>query len=127
MIKVTILSGPHAGKTRVAPANIKPENLLGDIAKHEWEWRVDYSQATEEEQFFWFRQDLSCRIVRALRARRPVRFMGRVFQLSNLTDTDELMRRVGEVEDAIVESGFNVSLERDDDSGVVVSTHGRTQ
>lgn len=59
MIKVTIHTGPHAGKTREVPADVKPENLLGDILNRGWEWTVDYSQASKEETYFWFRQDFS--------------------------------------------------------------------
>jgi hypothetical protein len=124
MIKVSILSGPYTGQTREIPASIPPEELLGELLNQGWDWSVDYSQATEEEIFLWFREDLSCRVVRALRAGRSVRFLGKEYRVKVPTDQSELMDVVGQVEDAIVESGRRVSIEKDDEAGLVVSDEG---
>jgi hypothetical protein len=118
MISVTVLSGPYTGQSRIVSAEIKPEELFRSLLDHDWEWEVDYSQATETEKFLWFRQDLVCRCIRALKRGLPVRFMDRQFQG---------LERAGDLEDAIVGSGRNITLGRDDETGVEVVTAGWTQ
>jgi hypothetical protein len=127
MIKMKALTGRHAGKVREVASGISAQQILYEFCVLGWEWEIDYSAATEEEKYQWFRHDLSSRIVRALRAGRSVRFLKKIYRVADVSDTDELMFVAGKIEDTIVASGFNVSLERDDETGVVVRTHGRTQ
>ncbi len=118
MIRITALSGPHKGKTRVPPAGTDPHNLLHEFLVNGWEWRIDYSQATAEEAFVWGRQDLVVRCVRALGRGLPVRFMDKEYRG---------VESVGQLEDDIVASHRMITLESDDEDGVIISIHGWEQ
>jgi hypothetical protein len=118
MIRITALTGPHAGKTRSVPEGIDPQQLLMDFFRHGWEWRIDYTQATEEEAFLWGRQDLVARCIRALHRGLPVRFLDREFRG---------LAQVQEMEDAIADSGRMITLGRDDEEGVEVIAVGWEQ
>ena len=77
MIRIRLLSGPYAGQEREIPADANPADFIAAILQHGWDWQVDYFQATEEEKFLWFRQDLVARCVRALSKGRQVRLWAR--------------------------------------------------
>lgn len=124
MIRVTMLTGPYAGRTEVVPAEVTPHELLGEFLVKGWAWSIDYAEATEEEAFEWWRQDLSARVVRAIRRGLPVTFLGAVYHVEDMADTTALTRVIGEIEDAIVASGRVVTLGRDDETGVVVLAAG---
>lgn len=123
MISLTAITGPYAGQTREAK-DVLPEDILGDFLIQGWEWSIDYSQGTEEEKFLWFRQDLSCRIVKAIKEGRSVSFLGKMYRVEAGYSADELIRAVGEIEDAIANSGRMVSIEYDDRTGLAISDGG---
>jgi hypothetical protein len=79
MIRMTILSGPYAGQTRTIPADVKPQNLFGELVERGWEWDVDYTQATAEEHWDWAKHDLMARIVRTLSSGKTVKFQNSDF------------------------------------------------
>ena len=70
MIKITMLTGPHAGRVRtdedVREMGFEPRGLLLDMARQDLWWQVDYSRATPEEVLEWGRYDLCARIIRAI-------------------------------------------------------------
>lgn len=119
MITIAALSGPHAGKVREVPEGFDPMALLREFAGHDWKWQVEFSAATERETFLWARADVVARIMAALLHGRSVSFDGTTYRAERIED---LERVVGEVEDAIVDSGYMVRVERDDDEGVVIGT-----
>lgn len=125
MIKITVNDGPYAGSTRSSdqiPPDLDPAALLTDLVRHGWDWSIDWSQATPEEQFLWGRADFVCRSLRALTEGRQVCFLGRAFGPAD--DTDELTALIGELEDAVVKSGRNVFVLADDACGLTVGVHG---
>ena len=124
MIKVTILTGPFTGKTRVVQPGIKPENLLGEFVQMGYAWEVDYSQATQAETIEWFKHDFTCRVARALHAGRPVKFLDKTYTMKNPEDMQEFKDLMGKIDDAVGDSGRIISIERDDETGVIISTHG---
>lgn len=119
-IKVKVLTGPHTGEERVVPPDVSAHDLLGDCLVKKWLWSVDYTAATEDEAYEWGRQDLSCRIIRALRKGLPVTFLGKTYQLPATTSSEAFEEIVGVVEDAIVSSGRIVSIGYDDSRGIEV-------
>ncbi len=125
MIRVTLVNGDYAGETRVIPSDISPESLLGSFLEYGWEWSIDYSQATEEEIFEWARQDMSCRILRALKEGRSVRFLDKEFRLKTGWSSKELIKVTVEVETMVTNSDRIVSIEYDDETGVGIKDNGR--
>lgn len=123
MIKITLLSGRFAGITRVIPENQDPGEFIGSIFAHGWKWEIDYSQANEDEKLAWFKEDMSARCVRAIVSGLPVRFLDKIFQ-EKTGDLEKRKTIVGELEDAIVESGRMVSIEQDNEDGVIISVQG---
>lgn len=121
MITMTALSGSHAGKVREVPEGFDPRGLLTEFAGHDWKWRVDYSAATHGELLEWGRADMVARILAAVLHSRTVTFDGTTYYAERLED---LERVIGEVEDAIADSGYMVRVKRDDDEGVVIGTGG---
>jgi len=123
MITITALTGPYAGKVRevTEEMGIDPMALLREFAGHDWKWWVDFSRATEREAFLWGRADMVARIMAALAHGRSVTFAGAVYRVDN---PDALLTVAGAVEDAVVESGYNVRVESDDAHGVMIGTGG---
>jgi len=118
MIKVTILSGSYAGRTRAMPDDVDPAALLQSFLQHGWDWRVDYSEATPEEEWAWGRQDLVARFLRALKRGLPVTFLGKEYRG---------IEKAQALEDAIAGSGRMVTIERDDEDGLVIVAKGWEQ
>lgn len=113
MIKMTLLTGPYAGITRDV-SEVDPKVLFHSVCvEHNWEWKIDYSQATEEESQLWGGQDLAIRSIRALQNGRSVYFLDKKYH----GFSEEI---VGELEDALVDSGRLFWLESDDENGVVI-------
>ena len=115
MIKITALTGPFAGQIREASSDISPERLLQAFVRQGWDWQIDYSRATEQEKWTWARQDLTGRCFRALLKGLSVYFLGREF--GGIKQAEVL-------EDAIVNSRRMVTIGRDDETGVEITTHG---
>ena len=121
MIKITITSGPLAGRTRAMPAEMNPHEMFASLTAHGDQWSVDYSAATEEEVFLWFRAELITRIVRALQEGWPVKFLDQEFHLEAGGD----LYSVGQtIEDVIVASGRMITIDSDDEEGLVVGVRG---
>jgi hypothetical protein len=121
MIKITALSGPHAGKDRVVPEGFDPMGLLTEFSSRDWKWSVDFSQATQSELFDWGRADMVARILAALQHGRSVWFQGTEYRVER---TEDLPHVAGEVEDAIAYSGLMVKVESDNDDGVSIGIGG---
>lgn len=121
MIKIAVLSGPHAGKERVVPEGLEPMGLLTEFASRDWKWSVDFSKATQSELLDWGRADMVARILAALQHGRSVWFQGAEYRVEELAD---LPRVAGEVEDAIAYSGLMVKVESDDENGVTIGVGG---
>lgn len=121
MIKLTAVTGPHAGKVREVPEEYDPQALLREFARHDWKWQVYFSEATENETLLWGRADMVARILAALTHGRSVFFEGAEYRV---TASHDLAAKVGEVEDAIAYSGLMVTVVRDDDKGVFIGTVG---
>ena len=122
MIRITLLSGQFAGRTReFTLGDVEPHELFTAFIGHGDHWQVDYTAGTEEEVFLWFRAELVARILRALKEGRPVSFLDRRWQVAA---GDNLTAIAGEVEDAIVASGRLVTLDSDNESGLVIGVRG---
>jgi hypothetical protein len=117
IIKITALSGPHAGKDRVVPEGFDPMGLLTEFASKDWKWSVDFTQATQTELFEWGRADMVARILTALQHGRSVRFQDTEYRVER---PEDLPHVAGEVEDAIAYSGLMVKVESDDSDGVTI-------
>lgn len=132
MIKISCLDGPWAGRVRhmvdgvsaETGTPVDPGELFTSFLQHGWRWEVDYSEATEEETFSWLRNEMAVRIIRALQEGREVKFLGRKWRVQKNESVQDVAQ---DVEDAIVVSGRLISISRDDESGLVISTHGYEQ
>ena len=121
MIKITLLTGSHAGQERTPTLNeINPLDLIMDCVRKGYVWVIDWTQATLEESFQWGRADLVGRILRALMEGRPVSFAGVEYRAT----ADSIQMVTGEVEDAITNSGCMVIVEDDNEHGVRIGVHG---
>src|SRR3989338_10806748 len=86
-MRVTILSGPYAGRTREVPPGISPVSFLFQLAEADWRWKVHWGVgAPTTEEFEWARADIAARIIRALAHGRVVRFMGREYRAPRRED-----------------------------------------
>lgn len=121
MIALTILSGPHSGKTRTVPSDLEPRELLGELAGKDWRWEIDFTEATPEETFLWGRADMVFRILAALLHGRGVWFEGVEYRADHPSQVPKV---AGAVEDLIVHSGMMVFVESDNETGVKIGTGG---
>ncbi|MCB9798693.1 hypothetical protein H6758_03130 [Candidatus Nomurabacteria bacterium] len=81
-----------------------------------FDWKIEYRLASEIEAHLWMAADFTARILRALMRGLPVRFDGVTwFRLD----------QAGEIEDVIVNSGAVVTIESDDDNGLVIIRAGQ--
>lgn len=146
-VRITALEGPHQGKLRVPPPEIEPRDLFNSMVAHGWRWKVDYSDASAEEEHRWFFQDFVTRIFVALMCGRPVHFEDKVYSVpiedwggvvSGMTVTfpdkaseaeahGALSEMVGKVEDHIATSGRLVTIVSDDENGLVIGIKGYEQ
>ena len=78
-------------------------------------WKIDYQRAQELEAHLWMVADLTARILRALMRGLPVTFDGCTWRG---------LDQAGSIEDAVVESGAMVTIESDDESGLVIVKAG---
>jgi len=101
---------------------VDPTEIFFGLVSHRNDWQVDYNRATSEELLVWFRAEIVARIMRALDEGRSVRFMSN--EWSWQADGPNLLNLAQEIEDTIVNSGFNICLESDDENGVVIGTQG---
>jgi hypothetical protein len=121
-ISITILTGEYAGRTAVMPSDINPVELLGKFAKEDIKWEIGYDDATAEEMVDSRRADMVARILAALYHKRSVKFEDMEWKP---VSPEQITRAVGEIEDAIVYSGMNFYIERDNEEGVtLVGVHG---
>lgn len=111
MIRVKLIDGSYAGRVREIPEYFEPLEFLNEISRHGWHWEVDYSQTTSKESFVWGRADMVVRAVRALAEGRRVYFLGKIYLG---------LEAVGELEDAVVDSGRMIRLGFDDKRGVQI-------
>ena len=119
MVIVKILSGPQQGQQNSLP--LPPEVLLAPLAKEGWRWTVEWSTVPEDELFAWAREDLACKILSALVRGATIEFLEQSWQLSDVGDIERL---AGEIEDKIVQSGYNVGVTSDEEARLIIGTHG---
>jgi hypothetical protein len=112
----------YGDQTRIATDLIDPEQLFDTFLRHGLSWEVDYSQATVEEAFRWFKWDLVFRCIRALAKGLPVKFLDKEYRFTGMHE--ENMKIVGQLEDDIVYSGRMITLTSDDENGVVIGVGG---
>lgn len=132
MIKVTLLEGVDAGTQLVdSRMEMDPSGFFEALWREDQGWLVDYDEATEEEFFLWRPHDLAARVIRALRAGRPVFFLGQKFEAEEKEDVLEV---AGNLEDAIVASDrikINklrmITISSDDKTGLVIGVKGYEQ
>jgi len=122
MIKIKMLTGPHTGQSRQGKElkGYDPVDLLMSCAHHGWRWEIDISAATPIEAQQWVRADLVGRVILAFNEQRPIHVFDRVFVGSD----PELL---GQIEDAIADSGRLVRVLRDDDQGLWIVAEGWEQ
>jgi predicted kinase len=103
-IIMTLTSG--VGRTRqLFLDQVDLMDMLSRCVRHGDHWSIDYSWATPEETFRWFRADMVCRAILAHQEGRPVYFEGREYA--------DLQKW----EDAVADSGQMVTIDRDDETG----------
>ncbi len=112
MISIKCIGGPHDGVVRTPPSDMKPFRLLRDVVDNGWSWEIDFSQATREEAIAWGGGDLMARAYRAVKNGRTVNFLG-----TEYTSVEELQA----FEDALVNSGYDVQVAHDDESGLQIN------
>jgi hypothetical protein len=116
MVKMRITPGPLRGNWKDVSRE-DPQELLGSVTSHGWEWQLDYTRATPQEKLLWERANIVVRAVRALSQGRSVTFDGKGYRANN---QKEVIRVAGELEDAIVASRGLIQLVKDDSSGVEI-------
>jgi hypothetical protein len=118
MVTVQFIDGHLAGQTlNASEAGLTPQDILCGIAGYKWRWETDYSQATEEEYGVWSKQDLTMKTVRALVQGLPVRVLDREYRTESLQGA---FQTAAEIEDLVLENGYEAHLESDDHNGVVI-------
>lgn len=122
MIKMTALTGPHAGKTNKVPADVNPSELLNQFASEDWKWKLDFTQASEQELLEWGQANLIARVLASILHGRSVWLQGVEYRVKN---PEEASLIVDEVEKAIEYSGVMfIKITSDDENGVVIGTVG---
>jgi hypothetical protein len=123
MITITLISGIFAGRTRVMPAGKNPNDIYPSFIKMNWDWKTDYSQASETEAFIWFRVELVAKIIYYLVRGRPVFFLGREYRAR-----DSNYLQVGQqLEDDIVASGQMITIDVENEQKLIIGTKGYEQ
>lgn len=120
MVTVTFLSGPNAGRPRDV-TDADPHGFFAALLQQGWTWVVDYSGADETETHMWFRAELVARVIRALSTGKCVQFLDRTFQV---LEGQEVLDVAQSVEDAVVGSGRLVTIDSDDERGLVIGVRG---
>ncbi len=111
MISVKCVGGQYDGKVQTPPSDMNPASLLFDMVNHGWGWEIDFSEASREEAIAWGGADLMARAYRAVRNGRIVTFLG-----TEYATIEELQA----FEDALVDSGYEVQVTRDNEEGLEV-------
>jgi hypothetical protein len=124
MIKLKILNGPHVGKEYEILSMVAPGRFLHGIYLNEWLWEIDYSKAITKEKEEWMRHDIALRCIRALKNGRVVKFYGKTYRLELKDDKAELKKVCQELEDGMVNSGRMISIDSDNNQGVVIGVGG---
>jgi hypothetical protein len=123
--RMTAVDGPHQGKTPLVDTRqINFNDVLQTFAQKDWGWSIEYRDINDPMDVIEIgRIDMVNRIVRALLHRRMVTVLGYVF--GPATDEASFESLMGEVEDAIADSGMNVFIESDDNDrqGLVIAAH----
>ena len=122
MITVRCFDGPYSGEVRqIFLGQVDPMSFFMSFTKHKWRWETNYSQATKEELSLFFQAEFIVRIMRALENGLSVKFLGESYQVG---ENDNLMDIAQWIEDAIANSGRMITIDSDDDNGVVIGTRG---
>lgn len=119
MVRMKLLSGPYKGRVRDV-SNQNSQEMLTSVFQHGWSWEIDYSHATSSEKYEWGRWDMVFRILRALKNGKTVEFMGKTYQAQSAADLPEVAQ---EIEDAITSSGRMVTVDQDDENGVLIGAY----
>lgn len=119
MITVRFIDGHRAGQTLDASAfGLTPQDILCGVSGYKWRWETDLSQATEEENQVWSKQDVTMKMVRALAQGLPVRVLGKEHRSESLQDAFQV---AATIEDLLLASGHEAIMESDDNTGIVMS------
>ena len=124
MIQIKLLSGPHAGKAYKIPPAIAPGGFLHGIYLNDWLWEIDYSRATIIETESWMKHDVTLRCIRAFTKGLTVIFLNKTY-LTDSSNKTKLKKVCLELEDAMVNSGKMISIDSDDERGVVIGVGRR--
>ena len=111
MIAIKFVGGPDDNKIRLPHNDVKPFRLLKQMVDFDWGWEIDLSRATREEVIAWGGADLMARAYRAVKNGRTASFLGIEY-----SSVEELQA----FEDALVASGYEVKVARDDEAGLEV-------
>ena len=111
MISIKCIGGPYDGRVRTPPADFVPQHLLVEMVENGWGWEIDFSRASREETILWGGADLVARAYRAVKNGKSVVFLG--VEYTRVEDLSEL-------EDALVNSGYEVKVARDDEEGLTI-------
>lgn len=125
MIKLICLDGPFYGNVRIFEGitnletgkEVRPFSLLKIFLIEEWQWEINYSQATDQEKLEWLVEDLSARAIRALKAGLPVFFQDKAYRVESLENYAQVANRL---EQDIGDSEKMISIDSDDKKGLVI-------
>jgi len=118
---MTLLNGPFANRKRDVTRAV-PAELIAELTRDQTKWLLDLAQADHIQRLEWAKADMGGRILDALLHGRPVRFNKRIYMAAS---PEEYAEVGGRLEDAIFESGYNVFVEADDESGVTIGIHSK--
>ena len=119
MVIIKIISGPQAGQKNLVP--LQP-NDLAILSKKGWRWEVDWETVPNQEIYEWVKYDLVNKITSALIRGAAIQFLEHEWQVNSPElITIELM---GEIEDTIVNSGFNIVVQSDEENTLIIGTQG---
>lgn len=97
--------------------------MLMDFVEMGLEWEINFSQALDDEAYYWGRIDIGARIMRAIIQDRRIIFGENIY---SSTGADKVALAV-KIENEIVCSGKMIFLESDDEDGVNIGVMGSIQ
>jgi len=123
-VEITLLNGPFAGVTRIPPSDQDPQELIQSIARHGWQWEIDYSHASKEEAERWYLADVFARISRAVFDRRPVYLLGESYLMQDPEENDGL-EVLNQISSSLEKIGYLFSIGGDDEHCLALSLWGK--
>ena len=123
MVIVTIVSGPRTGQRNLGP--MEPEELF-HLAKEGWRWEVDYASLSSFDGPTWAANDLSMKVLSALRRGGKVRFLDQVW-FAPATDMDTVIEVAKLIEGHVSTAGCYLVIGKDTESFFEIMAYDQQQ